>query len=58
MSFTWEIMMLRNDRQRFWWAVVESLKLGVGDFGCGGFQSDKAFGVTDMVLDLGVFGMG
>jgi len=49
--------MLRNSRQRFWWTIVERLRLEVGDFGCGGFQSDKTFGVVDMVPDLGVFRM-
>ena len=50
-------MVLRNGMQRFRWAVVESLGLGVGYFGCGGFRSDKPFGVVDMVPDLGVFRM-
>ena len=47
-----------NDRRRFRWVVVESLRLEIGDFGCGGFRSDKTFGVADMVPDLGVFGTG
>ena len=40
----------------FWQAIVENLELGVGEFGCGGFRSDKTFEVTDMIPDLGVFG--
>ena len=39
------------------WAIVESLRLGVGDFGCGG-SGVKSFGMSDMVSDLGIFGMG
>jgi len=49
---------LRNDRLRFRWAVVESLGLGVGDFDREGFQSDKAFRVEGIVTDLGVLGRG
>ena len=49
---------MRNGGPRFRWAVVEGLRLRVGDFGCGGLQSDRAFRVTDMIPDLGVFGMG
>ena len=51
-------MVLRNGRRRFQWAVVESFGLGVEDFGCGGFWTDKAFRVVNMVLDLGIFKMG
>jgi len=51
-------MVLRNCRRRFQQAVVQSLGLGVGDLGCGGFQSDIAFRVAVMILDLGVFGTG
>ena len=48
---------MRNDKRRFLWAIVESLRLGVRDFGCGGLWSDKAFRVAGMVLNLGVFGI-
>ena len=51
-------MALHNERWRFRWAVIDSLKLGVGDFGCGQFQNDKAFGLSDLVSDLSVFGIG
>jgi len=50
-------MVLRNDIWRFQW-VVEGFRLGVGDFSCEGFQSDKAFVVADMVSDWGVFERG
>ena len=49
---------LRNGRRRFRWVVIESLRLGIGDFGCERLRSDKAFGVTDMVPDLRLFGRG
>ena len=49
--------MLRNGRWIFRWAVIESLRLGVGDFSCGRFRTDKTFRVEDMVPNLGVFGM-
>jgi len=39
--FNVERMVQSNDKRRFWWVVVESLGLGVGDFGCGGLQRDK-----------------
>ena len=50
--------MLRNSKRRFQRAIVESLKLRVGDFSCGEFQSDKAFGVADIVPDFGIFRTG
>jgi len=34
-------MVMCNGRRRFQLVVIESLGLGVGNFDCGGFRSDK-----------------
>ena len=57
-SSTWERMVLRNGRWRFRWVVVESVRFEVGNFGCGGFRSDKTFGAANIIPDLSVFGTG